>query len=468
MRKTKIVATVGPSCLGAEKVWNMIQAGVNVFRLNFSHGSHAEHAQTIQTIRQVAQEKQIIVGILADLQGPKLRIGEMADGTTLETGKTFSLDQMPAIGNGTRAFFPMGNVVAKSIQPNDQILVSDGKIRLRVTAVTPTSIQTVVEVGGTLASRQGVNLPDVLLPLKACTEKDQADVAFLMTQPIDWLGLSFVQKAEDIEHVRNLLTRPIPIVAKIEKPQALKDLEAIVDQADGIMIARGDLGVECTPESVPVLQRKIVRAARLKGKPVIVATQMLESMIQNPVPTRAEASDVATAVYAGVDAVMLSGESAVGLYPVESVEMLDKIIRSVEKDALYSETIHWFSSGTAMCSTSDGVAASAKKMAESLKAAVVVTYTATGGTALRVAQTRPETPIFALTNQQGVCEMLNLVWGVNPQKIETLQQLDEMIALAKKICLTKKIAHGGQLFVLTCGVPFGRPGTTNIVCVESV
>ncbi|MEI8320759.1 MAG: pyruvate kinase [Alphaproteobacteria bacterium] len=469
LRKVKIVATLGPSSSSLPMITKMIEAGVNVFRLNFSHGTHDQHAQNIQWIRQAEKTTKIFVAILADFQGPKLRIGDFEQGSiTLKEGQTFVLDSEDSLGNEKRVFFPCHLDLHTSLSPGNFLLLDDGKLKLEVTQVTPTSLKTKVVVGGILSNKKGVNIPNTLLKISAFTQKDQEDLKFLSNQPIDWVALSFVQKPEDLQTLKNLLAKPFKVMAKIEKPQALQSLAEIIELADGIMVARGDLGVECPPEHVPILQRKIIQECRRQGKPVIVATQMLESMIYAPVPTRAEASDVATAVYEGADAVMLSAESASGKYPLEAIEMLHRIIQSVEDDASFSKSLETFSPPLEHSSVSDGVTASAKKIAQDIKSPLIVTYTATGGTAIRTAHKRPPSAILAMTTDENVARYLNLVWGVYPCLIPHVEDLDEMIVMAKKVAKDLKFLPSLTPIIITCGVPFGTPGTTNIMCVETL
>ncbi len=469
VRKVKIVATLGPSSSSLAVIRKMIEAGVNVFRLNFSHGTHEQHGQNIQWIRQVEKESNRFVGILADFQGPKLRIGDFEkESVELQVGQTFILDQHAAKGDNTRVFFAGPTGLYGSLKAGTSLLLDDGKIRLEITEATDSQLTTQVKVGGLLSSKKGVNVPDKLLPISAFTEKDHRDLDFVTTQDVDWVALSFVQQPDDIRAFRKVLKKPFKIMAKIEKPQALKSLEEIIALSDGIMVARGDLGVECPPEHVPVLQRKIIQSCRTQGKPVIVATQMLESMINAPIPTRAEASDVATAVYEGADAVMLSAESASGHYPIEAIAMLNRIISSVEEDPLYATGLDTFSPLLEHASISDGVTASAKKIAHDLESPLIVTYTATGGTAIRVSHKRPLSTILAMTTSQQVARFLSLVWGVYPYLIPRVKDLDEMIHTAKAVAGKLNFAAPLQPFVITCGVPFGNPGTTNIICIETL
>lgn len=466
-RKVKIVATLGPVSSSFEMIRHMVEAGVNVFRLNFSHGTIEQHIQNIAWVRQLEKETGKIVSVLVDLQGPKLRIGDMQSIAVLEKGDIFILDNISKPGDSTRVFFPHTSLYS-SIPVGTMLLLDDGKLSLEVTAVSPEKITTCVHIGGTLSGKKGVNIPNTFLPIEALTEKDKEDLQAISNLSVDWVALSFVQKPEDILALKKHLTYPCKIIAKIEKPQALKHLKEIIEEADGVMIARGDLGVEFPPEHVPVLQRQIIQACRQEGKPVIVATQMLESMIQNATPTRAEASDVATAVYEGVDAVMLSAESASGKHPLESVQMLDRIIQSVEEDTSYEALLETFSPALHHASISDGVTASAKKIAGDLKSPIIFSYTATGGTAIRVAHKRPFSIIAAMTTSQRVARFLCLVWGVYPCIIPHMKDLDEMILKAKEIGKKTKITQQNECIVITCGVPFGNPGTTNIICVETL
>lgn len=466
-RKVKILATLGPASSSLEKIQDLVKAGVNVFRLNFSHGTHEGHAKNVEFIRSIEKLEKKPLGVLVDLQGPKLRVGQFeTTQITLEPGQEFTLDLNPTPGDTTRAHFPH-EPLYKCLEVGTPILLVDGKIRLKVKKISKDSILTKVEVGGVLSNNQGVNVPEVLLPISALTDKDRKDLKFALTLDIDFVALSFVQQPKDVLELRAIIKNKAKIISKIEKPQAIQHLEEIVDLSDGIMVARGDLGVEFPPEKVPALQKKIVHTCRSYGKPVIIATQMLESMIQVPTPTRAEASDVATAVYDGADAVMLSAESASGKYPVEAVEMMSKIISSVEQDLLYSKILD-----TTMprlpTSTTDGITNAARSLAQSLPAALIVTFTDTGGTALRTAHKRPPCPILAMTVDIKTTRFLTIVWGVLPILIPATKNFEEMIKNSLKYSKELGLAKKREKIITTFGIPFGEPGSTNSIHVEEV
>src|SRR6266478_2664829 len=396
-RSAKIVATVGPASAGLERIRALFEAGVDVFRLNFSHGSHDEHRARFAEIRQVESETGRPIGILADLQGPKLRLGNFAGGRVeIAAGAHFRLDLDTHPGDQNRAPLPHPEVF-EALHPGTELLLDDGKVRLRVITCGADFADTECLVGGTLSDHKGVNVPGAVLPISAMTEKDRADLSFALGQGADWVALSFVQRPEDVAEGRKLIGNAAGLMVKLEKPAAIRRLDEIIDLADALMVARGDLGVEMPPEDVPSVQKQIIHACRLAGKPVIVATQMLESMITAPTPTRAEASDVATAVYEGADAVMLSAETAVGQYPIESVAIMDRIARRVQEDPLYYTALsasHMEHEHT----NSDAISAAACQVATTVGAAAVVSFTSSGATALRAARERPSVPILALTS----------------------------------------------------------------------
>jgi len=466
-RKVKIVATLGPSSASFEKIQTFVQAGVNVFRLNMSHGTHEIHAQSIQWIRQAEESCGYPLGILVDLQGPKLRVGKFqsSEGVVLKEGQSFALDLDSTLGDETRVQFPHGNLYSY-LKEESLVLLNDGAIQLKVVKQSATSLETKVIVGGVLSNHKGVNIPGCQLPISALTEKDRTDLAFALKHPIDFIALSFVQKPEDLKELRALVQNKVSILAKIEKPQALDCLEEIITLSDGVMVARGDLGVELSPEKVPSLQKKIVRLSKALGKPVIVATQMLETMINHPFPTRAEASDVATAVYDGADAVMLSAESAAGAYPIEAIHMMEKIISSVERDDLYLSMLKQLG-GISTPTVSDAISAAAAQLSYTLSASAIVTYTATGGTAQRVAHKRPPCLIFGMTDSLRTARQLCLVWGVYPALIQGVKTFDDMAKNSLEV-VQKYGGQKGDHFILTCGIPFGNPGSTNIINVQKL
>jgi pyruvate kinase len=415
---TKIVATLGPASTTHAQILALAQAGANVFRLNFSHGSHADHQARFRTIRAVEKELARPLAVLLDLQGPKLRVGIFSQPfPELQVGQRFDLDSDPTPGSASRVCLPHPEVLA-SLKLNDVLLINDGKLRLRVVACNAQRAQTVVEVGGILSDRKGVNLPHTRLTQSILTPKDRIDLAFGLALGVDWIALSFVQHPDDVQELRDLVQGRASILSKLEKPLAIEHLEAIVAQSDAVMVARGDLGVEVPCEDVPLLQRRIVRACRVAGKPVVVATQMLESMITSPIPTRAEASDVATAVYDGVDGVMLSAETASGSFPLEAVEIMQRIIASVEADPLHRQTIAQTlhaAETPAQSSSADAIGAAIRTIAEVMPLAAIVTYTTSGASALRVAHVRPRAPVIGLTPLIATARKLCLVWGVHPQ-----------------------------------------------------
>lgn len=466
-RSARILATLGPTSSSIERIRALAEAGADVFRLNFSHGSHADHAERVRQIRQVEQEIGRPIGVLMDLQGPKLRVGRFAEGKVVLTpGARFRLDLASADGDASRATLPHPEIFA-ALEAGTELLLDDGKLRLRVDAFGPDFADTTVLVGGVLSDRKGVNVPGVVLPISPLTAKDRADLEFGLGLDVDWVALSFVQRPEDIREARELIGDRAWIMAKLEKPAAIEQLEPIVALADGVMVARGDLGVELPPQQVPVLQRRIVRAARAAGKPVVVATQMLESMITAPVPTRAEASDVATAIYDGADAVMLSAESASGQYPVEAVGIMHRIICEVEQDPAWRAGLE-ASHTPAAASTPDAICCALRRVAELLEPAATVAYTTSGFSALRASRERPATPILALTAQPATARRLALVWGVHPVPFEEVHDVAEMVGHAGATAVREGFAAAGDVIVIIAGLPFGRSGSTNLLHVLQI
>ena len=466
-RRVKIIATLGPAYTGQESIEKLFIAGADVFRINMSHANYdlvrAQHA----AIRALETKYSRPIGILADLQGPKLRVGEFAgEKVTLENGAEFRFDQVKTPGDATRVFLPHPPIF-EAVEPGHALLIDDGKLRLRVKSKTATEFVTVVEVGGSIASRKGVSLPDSLLPMGALTDKDKLDLEFVLKLGVDWLAQSFVQRWEDVAEAAKLVDKRAAIMSKIEKPAALTDLDHIIELSDGIMIARGDLGVELPVQKVPGLQKRITRRSRKAGKPVVVATQMLESMITSPVPTRAEVSDVATAVFEGADAVMLSAESAVGQFPVESIEMMDKVAQEVEHDPLYDAIIH-AQRYEPDATGHDAIANAARTIAETLQLAVIVCYTATGSTGLRVSRERPKQPVIALTPVAATGRRLALAWGLHCVLTNEPANQAEMVEKACRISLEEGFAKRGERIIITAGVPLGIAGTTNMVRIAYV
>ena len=467
-RRVKIIATLGPAYTGQESIEPLFVAGADVFRINMSHASYDLVRQQHAAIRALESKFSRPIGILADLQGPKLRVGEFAgERAGLKDGARFVFDQVKTPGDANRVYLPHPQIF-EAVEPGHALLLDDGKLRLRVESKSKTEIVTKVEVGGSLASRKGISLPDSLLPLGALTDKDKADLEFVLQLGVDWLALSFVQRWEDVAEASKLVNKRAAIMAKIEKPAALTDLDHIIDLADGIMIARGDLGVELPVQKVPGLQKRMTRRARKAGKPVVVATQMLESMITAPVPTRAEVSDVATAVFEGADAIMLSAESAVGQFPVEAVTMMDKVAKEVEQDPLYDAIIH-AQRYEPDATGADAIANAARSIAETLQLAVIVCYTATGSTGLRVSRERPRQPVIALTPVVATGRKLALAWGLHCVLTdkEPANQA-EMVAKACKIALDEGFAKSGERVIITAGVPLGIAGTTNMLRIAYV
>ena len=466
-RNTKIVATLGPASSSLAEIEALFRAGADVFRLNFSHGKKADHRKRVEAIRAIERAYDWPIGIIADLQGPKLRIGEFEGGAaTLKPGQSFRLDSDPTLGDSTRVQLPHPELI-QALEPGSDVLLDDGRIRLRVTARSPKHLDTVVISGRALSNHKGVNVPGVVLPLAALTPKDRTDLASALEFGVDWIALSFVQRPEDIVEARQLVGNRAALIVKLEKPSALDHLDALIAQADGVMVARGDLGVELPPEEVPVVQRRIVAAVRRAGKPVIVATQMLESMISAPTPTRAEASDVATAVYEGTDAVMLSAETAAGDYPIAAVEMMNRIAARVEQDPSYrrimdSEPHHLEST------SGDAITAAAHQVAATIGAAAIVTYTTSGSTTLRAARERPGVPVLCLTANPTAARRLTLSYAVHGIVTPDIKSFGQMVERAARMARAAGVAHIGQLLIVTAGVPFGTPGNTNTLRIVRV
>lgn len=462
-RSTKIVATMGPSSTTPERIAELFKAGVDVFRMNFSHGSHEDHKARYDIIRVLEKEFNHPIAVMCDLQGPKLRVGRFAEGKVmLETGQDFRLDLDATLGDKKRVQLPHPEIFA-AIEAGMDLLVDDGKRRLRVKRSDSKSADTEVIIGGEISNNKGVNVPDAVLALSALTPKDRRDMEFALGLGMDYVALSFVQRPEDVAEARKLINRRAAVMVKLEKPSAILHLDSIIELTDAAMVARGDLGVEMPPEDVPGIQKRIIRACRQTGKPVIVATQMLDSMVSAPTPTRAEASDVATAVYDGADAVMLSAESAAGQYPVESVEMMNRIILKSESDPLYRtilEAVAYEPESTA----ADAITQAARQVAATISAVAIVTYTSTGSTTLRAARERPNVPILALTPNVATARRLAQVWGVHPVVSEDPHSdFGEMIDKSISVAIREGFAVPGQRLVITAGMPFGTPGATNIL-----
>jgi pyruvate kinase len=466
-RKSKIIATLGPASSSPELIKALFQAGVDMFRLNFSHGSHQDHKRRLEAIRKVEQEVRRPIGVLLDLQGPKLRVGTFAAGPVrLSAGDIFRFDLDPAPGDKSRVFLPHPEIFA-ALSPGVQLLLDDGKIRLVIEECGSDFAVSRVVTGGQLSERKGVSVVGAILPLAAVTDKDRADLSFGLELGVDWVAVSFVQRPEDLHEIRALVGDRAAIMSKLEKPSAIEQLDEIVAQSDAIMIARGDLGVELAPELVPPIQRRVLRACREQGKPVIVATQMLESMIQSPTPTRAEASDVATAVYDGADAVMLSAESASGQYPLDSVRMMDRIIASVEADPDYLRGIDAAHPAT-RSRIPDAICCALRQAANVLPLAATITYTASGATTLRAARERPAAPILSMSPSIATARRMSMVWGVHAVLTHEVSDVSEMVQYACEIAASEGFGSSGDIIAITAGMPFGVSGTTNLLRIATL
>lgn len=461
-RSTKIVATLGPATSSPEKIEALFRAGVDVFRINMSHGTQDDHRARVDAIRALEGRVGRPVAILLDLQGPKLRVGQFREGKVLlRAGAAFRFDLDPAPGDETRAPLLHPEIFA-AIGPGAELLLDDGRLRLKIVESGADFCRTEVVTGGPLSDRKGVNVPGVVLPLSPLTEKDRRDLTFGLDLGVDWVAMSFVQRPDDVAEGRRLIAGRAALMSKLEKPAAIERLGEIVELSDAVMVARGDLGVELPPEEVPSLQKRILRVCRQMGKPVVVATQMLDSMVAAPAPTRAEASDVATAVYDGADAVMLSAETASGQYPVEAVTIMDRIARRVEQDRLYRRIMdaeHAEPEATA----ADAITAAARQIAHTIRAAAIVTYTTSGSTTLRAARERPDVPILCLTQRAETARRLALCWGVHAVITADIDNFADMVQKAVFSARQEEFARTGDRLVITAGVPFGTPGATNIL-----
>ncbi len=467
LRRTKIVATLGPASSDPAVIAQLFMAGADVFRINMSHTSHDRMRELVAAIRKVERDQARPIGILVDLQGPKLRVGSFANGPVmLEKGAVFSLDTDPAPGDTLRAYLPHPEIF-ESTQAGHSLLLDDGKIRLKVEAADANRITTRVVVGGKLSDRKGVSLPDTVLPFSALAEKDRSDLEAALDAGIDWVALSFIQRPEDLADARKITRGRAAVMSKIEKPQAVTRLDDILDLSDALMVARGDLGVEMPLEKVPGVQKLMTRMGRRAGKPVVVATQMLESMITSPVPTRAEVSDVATAIFDGADAVMLSAESAAGQYPVEAVATMNRIAEEVENDPTYHMMLaaqHAEPEATG----ADAIAAAARQIAETLDLPAIVCWTSSGSTGLRVARERTRSPIIAISPKVATGRKLSLVWGIHCIVAEDAHDQDDMVERACRLAFKDGFARAGQRVIIVAGVPLGTPGATNMVRIAFV
>lgn len=461
-RSAKIIATLGPASSDVATIARLFDAGADVFRFNFSHGSHADHRARYDAVREVERLAGRPIGILVDLQGPKIRVGKMREGgVVLRAGARLRLDLDPSPGDERRTPLPHPEVF-RALRPGFDLLLDDGKLRLKVIDCGRDFTETEVMVGGKLRDRKGVNVPDAILPLAALSPKDHEDLRYALALGVDWVALSFVQRPEDVAEAKKIIAGRASVMAKLEKPAAFERLDEIVDLSDAVMVARGDLGVELPPERVPSLQKQLVRVSRKAGKPVVVATQMLESMIASPTPTRAEASDVATAVYEGADAVMLSAETASGQYPFEAVSIMNRIMVQVEKDPHYRQIMdaeHPDPQATA----NDAITAAAARVAHTISAKAIVTYTTSGSTTLRAARERPEVPILSLTPSISTARRLTLAWGVHGVQTADVTSIEEMVRHAGRQAVDQGFGAVGECLVITAGMPFGTPGATNLL-----
>jgi pyruvate kinase len=455
------VATIGPASRDEAMLRSLIEAGADVFRLNFSHGSHADHAAAYAAIRAAEAALERPIAVIADLQGPKLRLGTFVDGQAdLKTGQSFRLELSGPPGNSARAVLPHPEIFA-AIGVGARLLIDDGRVSLKVDAHGSDWADCTVIEGGPISNRKGVNAPDVTLNLSPLTAKDRADLTFALELGVDYVALSFVQRAEDMAELRAIVRGQAGVLAKIEKPAALINLEAILDLCDAVMVARGDLGVELAPEKVPSAQKTIIRAARARGVPVIVATQMLDSMVASPTPTRAEASDCAHAVYEGVDALMLSAESAAGKFPREAVAMMARIIERTESDPAWPELMA--AEARQGEQSAEPIALAARVAADAGRAACLVSFTTTGTSARKMVRERPTQPVMALTPRIETGRRLALVWGLETEVTQEIHSFEEMTDLAVRAVVDVGLAKAGDRIVIVAGAPFGAPGATNLI-----
>ncbi|MBN8484048.1 MAG: pyruvate kinase [Sphingomonadales bacterium] len=467
-RKVKILATLGPASRSPEMIAKLLRAGADAFRVNMSHGDHETHAATIAAIRAAEKDFGRPVAVLCDLQGPKLRVGQFKDGkAVIRHSGHFVFDRDPAPGDETRVCLPHPELFSV-LRKGQRLLIDDGKLRLKVIEASEDRILCSAEVGGVIMDRKGVNVPDAVVPIPALTEKDRRDLAFAVDQGADWIALSFVQRPEDVAEARRLIGGSgTALMAKIEKPAAVDRIEEIIELADGIMVARGDLGVELNPEEVPPIQKLIVGAARRSGKPVVVATQMLESMIESPAPTRAEVSDVANAVYDGADAVMLSAETASGAWPEEAVTIMHRIAGQVERDPGYRHQVS-FAHVMPDTTTADALSHACASIAEALPIAGIIVFTGSGSTARRVARERPAAPMLVMTPSHRIARRLALLWGAHAVNTKDIGSFEEMIGKGKRMALRHGFGSAGSKLIALAGVPFGTPGSTNLLHVVTL
>ena len=467
LRRIKILATLGPASSDSAMIRRLFEAGADLFRVNMSHTSHDKMRELVATIRNVESSYGRPIGVLVDLQGPKLRLGSFAQGgVQLHNGQSFVLDSDTTPGDNTRVQLPHPEILA-ALRPGHVLLLDDGKVRLIVEENSPQRTVTRVVTGGKMSDRKGVSLPDTDLPVSAMTPKDRADLEAALSTGVDWIALSFVQRAEDVVEVKKTIRGRASVMAKIEKPQAIDRLADIIEACDALMVARGDLGVELPLERVPGLQKQMTRMARRAGKPVVIATQMLESMIQAPMPTRAEVSDVATAVFEGADAIMLSAESAAGKYPIEAVSTMNRIGEEVERDPTYRGVVS-AQRPEPEATAGDAIADAARQVAETLDLPAIICWTSSGSTAIRVARERPKPPIVAITPNIAAGRKLSVVWGVHCVVAEDARDQDDMVSRAGRIAFRDGFVRAGQRVIIVAGVPLGLPGTTNMLRIASV
>ena len=466
-RSTKIVTTLGPATSTDAQIRALFEAGADIFRLNFSHGTQADHAERYRSIRELERSSGRPISIMADLQGPKLRVGTFAKGPVeLEAGQRFRLDLDAAPGDAARVRLPHPEIF-QVIEDGTHLLIDDGKVKLRVLSHGADFAETEVITGGAVSDRKGVNVPEVVVPLSALSKKDRSDLAFALDLGVDWIALSFVQRPADVAEARRLIAGRASVLIKLEKPAAIDCLDELVEMTDAVMVARGDLGVEMPPEKVPILQKRIIKLSRALGKPVVVATQMLDSMVASPTPTRAEASDVATAVYDSADAVMLSAESASGKYPIEAVRMMDSIIKEVEADPAYRALMS-ASHGDPEPTISDAITLAARQVAETVGAKCIVTYTSSGSTTVRASRERPAVPILCITASSRTARRLAMAWGVHAMHIPQEERFSAVVQQAVQLARAQGFAEKGDKIVITAGVPMGTPGSTNVLRVERI
>ena len=466
-RKAKIVATLGPSCETEIMIDKLFLAGVDVFRLNFSHGSHEDHKTKVKIIRKLEKKYARYICILGDLQGPKFRVGKFKNTKeTLKKGQEFIFDTNKADGDSKRVYLSHKEIY-QSISKGQRLLVNDGKIRLVVKSTSKNKIKCSVTAGGEISNNKGLNIPDTKLKLKIITPKDKLDLALAIKLDVDWIALSFIQTNKDLMDAKKLIPSKFKVMVKVEKPSAMDELESITANSDGIMVARGDLGVETNPEDVPIHQRTMVAECRKQGKPCIVATQMLESMIDSPTPTRAEASDVATAIFQGVDAVMLSAESAAGQYPIESVQMMNKIIKRVEGDEKYKNNLSNYNLSHTK-NTAEAIARAAFSVAEIIESNCLVTFSKSGRSIVRVSRMRPDVTLLGLTSDVKVARQNALTWGTLMDVVDDVSTSTEMVDRACRIVKKYNIVPAGSQIIITAGVTFGRVGSTNLMRIATI